>query len=185
MTGAVARAIAQRRSVRAFRREPIPIEALGALLWAAQGITSPRGLRAAPSAGALYPLELYVANERGVFHYLPAENRLEQTLGNDVRRALGAAALGQTCVLYAPAVVVFGAALERTEQRYGERGRLYVHIEVGHAVQNMMLSAVERGYGSVAVGAFDAAAAAAALQLPGAISVLYLVPVGRPNAGVE
>jgi SagB-type dehydrogenase family enzyme len=182
-TGALAQAIALRRSVREFQRTPVPNDVLAALLWAAQGVAAPPGLRTAPSAGALYPLELYVANEHGVFHYQSAEHQLQQTLTHDVRGSLGAAAFGQTCVAYAPAVIVFGAAIERTVRRYGERGRMYVHMEVGHAAQNLMLSAVELGYGTVAVGAFDAAAVATALRLPEHITALYLVPVGRPNAG--
>ena len=170
--------IIERRSVRAFTQEPVPLDKLGALLWAAQGVTSPHGLRAAPSAGALYPLELYVANERGVYHYKPAKNTLTQLQTNDVRRALGAAALGQPCVAYAPAIIIFGAVCERTTKRYGERGLMYIHEEIGHATQNLMLKAVELGLGTVAVGAFDEQAAATLLQVHKDTRVLYLVPVG-------
>jgi len=172
--------ILKRRSVREFTKEPVPLDKLGALLWAAQGITSPHGLRAAPSAGALYPLELYVANERGVFHYKPAKHTLTQLQTNDVRRALGVAALGQPCVAYAPAIVIFGAVCERTTKRYGERGLMYIHMEMGHATQNVMLKAVELGLGTVAVGAFDEQAAATLLQVPKDTRILYLVPVGAP-----
>jgi SagB-type dehydrogenase family enzyme len=172
--------IIARRSVRAFTRAPVPLDQLGALLWAAQGITSPHGLRAAPSAGATYPLEVFVANARGVFHYRPIKNELVQLHTNDVRRALGAAALGQPCVTYAPAVVAFGAVCARTTTRYGERGLMYIHMEIGHATQNLMLKAVELGLGTVAVGAFDEQAAAAALQVHKDTRILYLVPVGTP-----
>jgi len=170
--------ITARRSVREFTQEPVPLDKLGALLWAAQGITSPHGRRAAPSAGALYPLELYVANDHGVFHYTPAKNTLTQLQTNDVRRALGVAALGQPCVAYAPAIIIFGAVCERTTKRYGERGLMYLHMEIGHATQNLMLKAVELGLGTVAVGAFDEQAAATLLQVPKDAQVLYLVPVG-------
>ncbi len=170
--------ILARRSVRAFTHEPVPLDKLGALLWAAQGITSPHGLRAAPSAGALYPLELYVANEDGVFHYKPAKNTLTQMQTNDVRRALGAAALGQPCVAYAPAIIVFGAVCARTTKRYGERGLMYIYMEIGHAAQNLMLKAVALGLGTVAVGAFDEQAAATLLQVHKDTRMLYLVPVG-------
>lgn len=177
----VEEALRTRRSVREYTDEQIDLMALSRLLWAAQGVTEARyGLRTAPSAGATYPLELYVATGEHLARYDPAEHDLTVMLEEDVRGALATAALGQPWVEKAPAVFVFAADVSRTAARYGERAERYVKIEVGSASENLMLQAVALGLGSVAVGAYDDAAVKRVLHLPDGQEVLLIVPVGRP-----
>jgi SagB-type dehydrogenase family enzyme len=173
----------QRRSVREYRETTLDLSAIGQLLWAAQGITGPQGFRTAPSAGALYPLELYVVAGNvdglppGVYHYHPDKHQLQQTGHNDQRDLLARAAHGQSWVKAAAAVVVVTAIYGRTTRKYGERGIRYVHMEVGHAAQNLFLQAEALGLATVVVGAFDDAAVATVLKLPADIQPLMLLPV--------
>lgn len=172
--------LAARRSVRQFAPTPLTAQQVGQLCWAAQGMSDPRsGFRTCPSAGALFPLELYVATAEGVDHYLPAAHTLERHLDGDVRPSLQSAALGQPYVGQAPAVFAITAVVRRMERKYGERALRYVHMEVGHAGQNLLLQAVALGLDAVPVGAFDDSAVAKALQLPAEQTALYLIPVGQ------
>lgn len=181
--GGLVELLAKRRSVRSFARREIEMDQVGALLWAAQGVSSPWGFRTAPSAGALYPLETYVAMKSGVYQYLPNEHALVLRSTNDVRLALGRASYGQMFVAEAPVVVVFTAVYERETRKYGERGIMYTHMEVGHAAQNLMLQAVAFGMGTVAIGAFEERAVSAILGLPRNETPVYIVPVGYPRGG--
>ncbi len=174
-------AIQARRSIRRFTDEALTIEQIGQLAWAAQGITErSRGLRATPSAGATYPLDVYMVTAEGVYSYEPAEHALVAHRSGDLREPLARAALGQGSVRAAPLVIVVTAVYERTTGRYGDRAERYVHIEVGHLGQNVHLQAVAMGLGSVPVGAFDPAAIAECLNLPPERVPLYLIPVGHP-----
>jgi len=174
--------IARRRSIRSFSDKPLSDKETGQLLWAAQGITDQsRGFRAAPSAGATYPLETYIVTSAGVFHYLPHQHALETIQSGDCRGLLAKAALNQSFVQRAPATIVFAAVPERTTNRYGNRGIMYIYMEAGHAAQNVHLQAVALGLGSVPVGAFDESLTAQVLGIPKGQRVLYLVPVGRPT----
>ncbi len=176
----LARALELRRSVREFGPRPLSRTELSNLLWAAQGITHGDGLRTAPSAGALYPLELYVATAGGLHRYHPQGHRLEPITAADLRRAIQRAALGQEA-LGAPAVFVIAAVYRRTAVKYGaERATRYVHMEAGHAAQNLLLQAAALGLGAVPVGAFDDGALARALGLPADHVPVYLIPVGAP-----
>ena len=173
-------ALVRRRSVREFEDIPLTPSELGQLLWAAQGITHDRGFRTAPSAGALYPLELYVVTAEGVFHYEPQAHRLRTVSHGDARPALCEAALSQVPVRQAPAVFVVTAVRERTAVKYGaERSPRYVHLEAGHAAQNLLLQAVVLGLGAVPIGAFYDEAVQAALGVPPDQEPLYLIPVGQ------
>jgi len=174
-------AIVRRRSVRAFTSEPLTLEQVGQLLWAAQGITAPNGLRAAPSAGALYPLELYVILPDGLYHYRPDGHRLTRLTAEDMRLAAWEAGLRQDALRAAPAVFLFTAVYARTAERYGDRAPRYVHMEVGHAAQNLSLQAVALGLGSVPIGALEAASLQSALGLSDDHEPLYLLPVGYPS----
>ena len=175
----------QRRSVREYREAGLDLSAIGQLLWAAQGITDSRGFRTAPSAGALYPLELYVVAGNvdglapGVYHYHPDRHRLQQTESGDQRHLLARAALAQSWVKAAAAVVVVTAVYDRTTRKYGERGIRYVHMEVGHAAQNLFLQAEALGLATVVVGAFEDDAVATVLKLPTDVQPLMLLPVAR------
>jgi len=181
----VEQALRLRRSVRTFAEKPLQLSEVAQLLWSAQGITSRDGLRTAPSAGALYPLEIYLVagsvNDLpvGVWHYLPDNHRLEQLNDTDIRNPLAHAALDQAWIREAAAVVVFAAVYERTTRKYGKRGIRYVHIEAGHAAENLFLQAVSLDLNTVIVGAFRDDAIRNALNLPQDHVPLILMPVGR------
>ena len=148
---------------------------------AAQGITHPSGLRTAPSAGALYPLEIYVATADGVFHYDPHPHRLERRSQKDLRPALYHAGLEQDSLLHAPAVFVIAAVYERTARKYGpSRTQRYVYLEAGHSAQNLLLQAVTLDLGAVPVGAFQDGEVREALAMPSDEQPVYLIPVGHP-----
>jgi SagB-type dehydrogenase family enzyme len=182
-------AIATRRSRRAFDDAPLSLATLSQLLWATQGVTDPDdGHRAAPSAGATYPLEVTVAVgdggvtglDAGVYRYHPDPHELSQTLATDVRTDLQAATHDQPWVATAPVVVVLSAESDRTTQRYGDRGsRRYVPMEAGHAGQNLYLQAEALGLATVAVGAFVDEAVADAVATPESWEPLYMFPVGH------
>ena len=175
-------AIEQRRSVRQFTDEALTTAQLGQLAWAAQGITDEaRGFRAAPSAGALYPIELYLVTAEGVYHYLPEPHSIEVLREDDRRTTPAQAALGQQSVHGAPLVMVVTGVFARTTAKYGDRARRYVFMEAGHVGQNVHLQAEALGLGSVPVGAFDDAAVGDCLGIPDDHAPLYLIPVGHPE----
>jgi len=183
----VEEALARRRSVREYADASLTVDQLSQLLWSAQGITERRyGLRTAPSAGALYPLEVYVAVERidglrtGVYRYAPRQHGLELVLDRSVRRQLFRDALSQSALADAPATLAFAAVFARTTRKYGERGRRYVYMEVGHAAENVSLQAAALGLGTVVIGAFDDGSVKRTLGMRGDEEPLYLMPVGRP-----
>ena len=178
----VAEAIAKRRSVREFTKEDLTIEEISQLVWAAQGITeAEKGLRAAPSAGALYPLELYLFTKDGVFHYVPRGHKLVRLSETDKRAELSAAALDQSSVREAALAFVVVGVFARTEAKYGKRSSQYVYIEAGHAAQNIHLQAVALGLGSVSVGALKEKAVADVLGLSSEETPFYIIPVGHPR----
>jgi len=170
--------IASRRSWRDFRSEPLTLEQIGQLAWAAQGQDTKSRYRTVPSAGATYPLELFVVNEQGLFRYLLGKHALEKLAGQDLRSALATAAWGQEFIEAAPLTMVFAAEFDRTTRRYGKRGIRYVYMEAGHAAQNVHLQAEALGLGSVAVGAFDDASVSKVLSLPINFEPVYMVVVG-------
>jgi len=180
-------AIERRRSVRTFSGRALTREEISQLLWAAQGVTSGRDLRAAPSAGATYPLELYLVNgssdglPTGLYKYISATHRLVSLNREDLRAALSRAALSQRAIVRAPAALVICAVYERTTERYGDRGIRYVHMEAGHAAQNLYLQAEALRLGGVVIGAFRDREVARVLQLPDDEVPLYLMPIGHPE----
>lgn len=182
----VEQALLKRRSVREYGKQPLTLAELGQLLWAAQGITDLAGFRTAPSAGALYPMEVYavVGNvtglTAGVYKYRPAAHALERTATGNRLAELSKAALGQAAVRDAPVVLVLAAVYERTTQKYGERGIRYVHMEAGHVSQNVYLQAVSLGLGTVTIGAFYDDEVKKVVGLTDNEQPLYLMPVGRP-----
>jgi len=174
-----------RRSVRDFTTVPITLAELGQLLWAAQGETGGGAGRTAPSAGATYPLELYAVAGAvgdlppGIYRYDPRRHAVHGIATGDRRRALAAAALSQSWIADAAVVLVIAAVFKRTTAKYGRRGERYVHIEVGHAGQNVCLQAEALGLGTAVVGAFrdDAVKALIGADEPG--EPLCLLPIGR------
>ena len=181
----VERALLERRSVRSYRDAALTLEQLGQLLWAAQGITDASGKRTAPSAMALYPLEVYavVGNVKGVspgvYKYRPQSHELVKTLDGDRRKALSQAATGQASVSQGAIDIVITAVYERTTRQFGERGIRFVHLEAGHAAQNICLQAVSLKLGTVTVGAFNDDDVRKALELSGDETPLYILPVGK------
>ena len=177
--------LSQRRSIREYTKGSVSLNAVGQLLWAAQGITNARGFRTAPSAGGLYPLELFLVVGEvdhlspGVYHYRPDGHQLQKVVADDQRRDLERAALSQDWVKEAAVVVVFTADYARTARKYGARATRYVHIEVGHAAQNLFLQAEALNLATVPVGAFKDDAVARVLQIPEHLEPLLLMPVGR------
>lgn len=176
--------IFKRRSIRSFSSKELSLSQIGQILWSAQGITAKKGgfsFRSAPSAGALYPMEVYIAKADGIFHYLPQGHKLEIISRKDVRKELAKASWGQDFVEQAPVDVVLCAVYSRVTSKYGERGIRYVHIEAGHIAENIHLQAVALGLGSVPVGAFDDKEVQKALSLPSECEPIYIIPVGYPK----
>lgn len=185
-TFSLEKSLASRRSIRKFSSAPLALSQISQLLWAAQGITNSSGYRTAPSAGALYPLEVYLVVGMadkiypGIYHYHPRQHKLTLVKEGDYRDQLTRAALGQRTILQAPATFVFAAIYERTTGKYGQRGVQYVHMDAGHAAQNFCLQATALGLGTVPVGAFHNDEVAEALQLESNQVPLYILPVGKP-----
>lgn len=175
----------KRRSIRDYRNEPITLAEISQLLWAAQGTTHREGLRAAPSAGALYPLELYVVigNAQdlapGIYKYSTGQHALSQVVSGDQRSALAAAALEQPQVTQGAISLVFSAVYERTMKKYRERAVRYVHMEAGHAAQNVYLQATALNLGTVVLGAFEDARVKRVVNMPADEQPLYIMPIGR------
>ncbi len=182
-------AVARRRSIRKFIPEPISQSQLSQILWAAQGITDTSWKsRAVPSAGATYPLEIFVVCGRnciegvggGIYYYNLASHSLTLHYKGDVRLELARAALDQEFIYEAPVDIVICALYERTLRRYGSRGERYVHIEVGHAGQNIYLQATALGLVTVAIGAFYDEQVREVLRLDKQYKPLYIMSVGKP-----
>ena len=201
-------AIAKRRSVRKYTTEPLTLVQVSQILWSAQGVTGAGKLRAAPSAGATYPLEIFAfigkqgvlasrssdpeESERektakqsqeelqaGIYHYEVSNHSLVSHLPGDLRRDLARAALDQGFIANAPMDIVICALYPRTSYRYGRRGERYVHMEVGHVGENIHLQAVALGLATVEVGAFDDEEVRKVLGLEEQIKPLYIMPIGK------
>jgi SagB-type dehydrogenase family enzyme len=181
----IERALLERRSIRKYNNLPISLSDVSQLLWAAQGLSGARGLRTAPSAGALFPLEIAVVAGNvndlapGIYLYKPEGHGLRKIVDNDKRKELSRAALGQSAITNAAAVLVISAVYERTTIKYGERGVRYVHMEAGHAAENVFLQAVSLNLGTVVIGAFDDSGVKKVVNLTGGEQPLYLMPIGR------
>jgi len=179
-------AIAERRSIREFGSGEITLAELSQLLFSAQGITNKeKGFRAAPSAGALYPIELYIVASRvenlrnGIYHYNVKEHSLELLKEGDFREELYNASHQQP-VKDAAVVFIFTAVFERTKAKYGERGGRYIYIEAGHISQNILLEATSLNLASLPIGAFSDEELNSILEIDGKTeSAIYLNLVGR------
>lgn len=180
------RALLLRHTVRDFHKTAVTLAELSQILWAAQGVTHAKGLRTAPSAGALYPLKLYVVAgwvsglDAGIYRYSPGMHQLIRLNGEDKRSELARAAYNQTWIEHSVFVLVFSAVAERTRTQYRELSQRYIDLEVGHAAQNVLLQAVVLNLGAAEVGAFDDDDIHALLRLPDNEQALYLLPIGSP-----
>lgn len=183
----VEEAIKNRRCIRRFRNIELSEEQISQILWAAYGITD-NGiyLKAVPSAGALYPCDIFavvgeVKNIKpGVYQYFPQEHGLEKILDGDRRTYLAKAALGQNFIAEASLNIVITAEYNRIKIKYGNRGVRYTHIEVGHIGENIFLQAISLGLATVAVGAFYDIKIQEVLNLPKIYEPLYIMPIGYP-----
>jgi len=189
--------ILKRRSVRRYRREPLNLSQLSQILWSAQGVTGTGEFRAAPSAGATYPLEIFVfvgkqgviasktkqapkELQAGIYHYEADSHSLSLHKPADLRPDLARATLDQEFIIDAPVDIVICALYHRTSYRYGRRGERYVHIEVGHVGENIHLQAVALGLATVEVGAFHDEEVRKVLGVEEQIKPLYIMPLGKP-----
>lgn len=196
----VEKAINLRRSVRDYAEAPLSISEISQILWAAQGFTQegkepPRmwnpkyewqgGLRTAPSAGALYPMEIYLLAgnveglAKGVYKFIPKNHSLKKIMSIDKRTDLCKAALMQASIEKAAAVIVMAAVYERTSFKYGERAERYVNIEVGSIAENVYLQGMTLGIGTVIIGAFIDKEVKSVLQLPEDENPLAIMPLGK------
>ncbi|UCD79483.1 MAG: SagB/ThcOx family dehydrogenase [Desulfobacterales bacterium] len=186
----VERALATRRSVRNYRNEPLELEEASQLLWSAQGVSNSRGYRTAPSAGALYPLEVYAAVgnvkdlEAGIYKYIIREHALMERAAGDRRQDICRAALHQSYIATAPVVLLFCTVNRRVTNKYGERGMRYVFMEVGHAAQNVCLQAVALGLGTVVIGAFRDSDVKVAAHMAEDEHPAYIIAIGRYNLSI-
>jgi SagB-type dehydrogenase family enzyme len=188
--------ILRRRAVRRYRRKPLELSQLSQILWSAQGITGTREFRAAPSAGATYPLEIFVfvgkqsviASEvkqapeelqAGIYHYEAGSHSLSLHKPADLRPDLARATLDQEFIIDAPVDIVICAIYHKTSYRYGRRGERYVHIEVGHVGENIHLQAVALGLATVEIGAFHDEEVRKVLGVDEQIKPLYIMPLGK------
>lgn len=183
------KALYTRRSVRAYAPDPLSLADVSQLLWAAQGVTDPCGTRTAPSAGATYPLEVFLMAGNvtdlaaGIYKYDPASHSMTLYDSGDSRAKLAQAAGGQAWVLEAPISLIFISSAGATMQRYQEMGERYVNMEAGHAAQNVYLQATALGLGTVSVGAFDGVAVGRMLWLLPHVETLLIMPVGKMPQG--
>jgi protease I len=176
LTGSLSfeQALAKRRSVRQFTNQPLKFAQIGQLAWAGQGITEPqKGLRTAPSAGAIYPIELYFATPEGLFVYRPDQHSLEETLNQDVRGRLGV-------VANAPCDIIVAGSVRKLAAKFRSEAKRYMLLEAGHIAQNIQLQAVCLGLGSVAVGGFDTRSVSKVCRLSKNLEPLYVICVGYP-----
>lgn len=177
-------ALLRRRSRRTFKKEKLTLKEISQILWAAQGITdSTLGKRTVPSAGALYPLEIYLVTKEveelpaGVFKYQPENHCLKKIFEGDISKELAEAALGQDFISEASVVLIISAVFERTTKKYGKRGLRYVFMEAGHAAQNVYLQVESLDLATVAVGAFDDEKVKQLLSI--SEEPLYIMPIGK------
>ncbi len=184
----VEEALARRRSRRVFEDYSLTIEQISQLLWSAQGITEKRiGFRTAPSAGATYPLDIYLVVGKdkvenlkaGVYHYNLHHHSLIIILEGDKRRELARACLRQRFIEDAPVSLIITAEFSRITNRYGKKGIYYAYMEAGHVGQNVYLQAESLGLGTVVIGAFYEEDVSQALNLPDQHIPLYVMPVGH------
>lgn len=176
-------ALKKRRSVRQYKNEAITLQQVAQLLWASQGMTSNNGFRTAPSAGALYPLEVYLVSGNieklppGIYHYIPTKHLLQKLKEDDVRNQLAKAAWGQKAIQLGAVDIVITAEFSRTIDKYGDKGTSFVFMEAGHAAQNIYLQSVSLNLGTVSIGAFDGIQVKAILGIQE--EPLYILPIGK------
>lgn len=165
--------LSRRRSVRQYANRPVGFPLIGQLAWAGQGITDPvKGLRTAPSAGAIYPIDLYFATPEGLFLYHAKDHSLEQTIVGDIRAALG--------VPPAPCHIIVAGASRKLTARFRDDAKTYTLLEAGHVAQNLCLQSVALGLGSVTIGGIDSRLVGRTCKLTRYTEAIYVISVGYP-----
>ena len=153
----------RRKSIRAFSNQPLSMGDLGFLLWASTGIQRVEHgyeFRTAPSAGALYPIETYIAAnnvedvEEGIYHYNIKNHLLEEIKTGNFGDALAHAALDQKMCATASVVFIWTAVFRRSKWKYKQRAYRYIYLDAGHVAENLALAAASITCGSCQVGAF-------------------------------
>lgn len=178
-------ALKRRRSIREYQDKPLTVQEISQLLWAAQGITGEYSIRTAPSAGALYPIEIYLVAGRvdglaaGIYRYHPKGHELLKVAEGDKRGELYLASLRQESLRDGAASVVIAAVYRRTTRKYGERGIMYVHYEVGGIAENIYLQSVSLDIGTVFLGAFDDEMVKKIVNMAEGEDPLAIMPLGR------
>ena len=184
----VEEALAERRSRRAFKDNSLTIEQVSQLLWSAQGITEKtRGFRTAPSAAALYPLDIYLVVGKdkvedlkvGVYHYNPRQHSLTIILEEDQRREISQACLDKNQIEIAPVSLIITAEFSRITDRLGKQRMYFAYMEAGHVAQNVYLQVESLGLGTVSMGGIKEENVSQALNLPDQHIPLYVMPVGH------
>jgi len=177
-------ALQKRRSVREYKNESLTLEDIAQILWSAQGITEGTH-RTVPSAGALYPIEIYLVVKKvegvaeGVYHYNPESHKLVLNVAGDFNRSVAEIAANQEWIENSAAILLISADFQRTTEKYGERGKQYVWMEAGHSAQNVYLQTISLGLGTVSVGAFSDHSVQKILNLPENIQPLVIMPIGK------
>lgn len=182
----VEEAIKARRTVRHFKAKALNLEQLSQILWAAYGVTANGFYKSVPSAGALYPLDIWVAAgkngveglEAGIYHYIPKAHRLTQVKAGELRDDIARASLYQSWMAEAPVILIITGEYERCTRKYGERGIPYTYIEAGHAGQNIFLQAEALGLGTGIVGAFHNDVVQKVLGIGKVYDPILIMPVG-------
>ncbi len=171
--------IYERESVRRYQDKAIEIEKISQILWAAQGKKGHK--RMVPSAGATYPLEIYVTlKDKGYFHYDFKKHILKLITEENIGKKLAKESWDQKFIEEAYLNILICANYSRTTQRYGERGIRYVYMEVGHCAQNIHLEAIALDLVSVPIGAFQDDGVKKVMRLPTNLVPLYIIPIGYP-----
>lgn len=188
----VDQAIQNRRSVRRFSATPLTLKDVSQLLWAAQGITDfERNFRTTPSAGGVFPMEIYLVAgddgvqelDAGIYHYNPFNHTLEMIVRGDMRYNLSQAAHQQKWVNDAPISLIITGNYLKMQDRYSDKNlsTRFVDMEAGHIGENIYLEAVSRGLGTVAIGSFYDDQMINLLKLPANETPIYIYPIGKKD----
>ena len=192
-------ALNNRRSIREYSEDSLSISEISQILWAAQGITQKienplsywrgeqwmGGLRTAPSAGGLYPIELYIAVgkvkglSQGLYKYNPQQHTIINVLEGDKRVDISNAALKQSCIRRGAVSIIIIGVYKRTSFKYGKRAEQYVQIECGAVCQNIYLQSYALDLGTVFVGAFKDDSLKFTLNIPEDEYPLGIMPIGK------
>lgn len=177
----------KRRSIRQFLKTPLNIYELSQILWAAYGTNTKDGKKTTPSAGATYPLEIYIVAKNfedlkeGLYKYISENHSLKVLKEGDFLNQLAETTYQPEMCKNAAALLVITSVNERTTSVYGQRGMRYIYMEAGHSAQNISLQGVALGIGSVLVGAFDDSKVSNALSLKRGEMPLYIIPIGKTD----